>query len=103
MTDAYIYGFHPIAKMLQHTPESCQELICTESKNPRLISLIARAKELKLSVRVESKKDLSEIVGSEKHQGCVMRYIASTSSVTSVEQCLAEMNDRSLQLTGVTS
>lgn len=98
MSESYIYGFHPIAKMLQYTPDACQELICTESKNPRLISLIARVRELKLPVRVESKEVLSQLVDSEKHQGCVMSYVASTSAVTSVEQCLAEMHSRSLFL-----
>lgn len=98
MSDSYIYGFHPITKMLQHSPESCQALICTDSKNPRLISLIARAKELKLPVKIESKSFLSEMVDSEKHQGCVMRYVASTSGITSVEQCLAEMHPGSLFL-----
>ena len=98
MSDLYIYGFHPIAKMLQHTPESCQEFICTDSKNPRLISLIARVKELKLSIRVEAKTVLSSLVDSDKHQGCVMRYVPSTSGITSVEQCLAEMHNKSLFL-----
>ncbi|MFT4607676.1 MAG: 23S rRNA (guanosine2251-2'-O)-methyltransferase [Urechidicola sp.] len=98
MSDLYIYGFHPIAKMLQHTPESCLAFICTESKNPRLISLIARVKELKLPIRVEPKDVLNSLVGSDKHQGCAMHYVASTSGTTSVEQCLAEMHNRSLFL-----
>ena len=98
MSDLYIYGFHPIAKMLQHKPESCLVLICTESKNPRLISLIARVKELRLPIRVESKTVLNDLVGSDKHQGCVMHYVASTSGITSIEQCLAEMHNQSLFL-----
>ena len=98
MSDLYIYGFHPIAKMIQHTPESCRELICTDSKNPRLISLIARVKELNLPIRVEPKTALNGLVDTDKHQGCVMRYEASTLGTTSVEQCLAEMHSRSLFL-----
>jgi 23S rRNA (guanosine2251-2'-O)-methyltransferase len=98
MSDLYIYGFHPIAKMLQHTPESCLELICAESKNPRLASLIARVKELKLPIRVESKALLTSLVGSDKHQGCVMHYVASSKGITSFEQCIAEMHNRSLFL-----
>jgi 23S rRNA (guanosine2251-2'-O)-methyltransferase len=98
MSDLYIYGFHPIAKMLQHTPESCVGLICTDSKNPRLISLIARVKELNLPIRVEPKLVLTSLVGSDKHQGCVMHYVASITGVTSIEQCLAEMHNRSLFL-----
>jgi 23S rRNA (guanosine2251-2'-O)-methyltransferase len=98
MSDLYIYGFHPIAKMLQHTPESCLGLICTDSKNPRLISLIARVKELNLPIRIEPKVNLNSLVGSDKHQGCVMHYVASTTGITSIEQCLAEMHNRSLFL-----
>lgn len=98
MSDSYICGFHPITKMLQHAPESCRELVCSESKNPRLISLIARIKAFKLPVRFESKETLSKLVNSEKHQGCVLRYVASTSVTSSVEQCLAEMNRDSIFL-----
>jgi 23S rRNA (guanosine2251-2'-O)-methyltransferase len=98
MSESFIYGFHPITKMLQHSPECCLELICSESKNPRLISLIARAREFKLPVRIDSREKLSALVDSEKHQGCVMRYVVSTSASTSVEQCLAEMHSGSLFL-----
>lgn len=98
MSEAYLYGLHPIAKMLQNSPESCLELICTESKNPRLISLIARARALKLPLRFDSREKLASLVDSEKHQGCVMRYLVSTRIIASVEQCLAQMHSSSLFL-----
>ena len=56
MSQSYIYGFHAISKMLQHSPESCLELICTEGKNPRLLSLIASARQARLTVRVETRE-----------------------------------------------
>ena len=72
MSDSYTYGFHAVTKMLQLSPEACQELICRENKNPRLLSVIALARQGKLSIRFESREQLAALAGTEKHQGCVL-------------------------------
>ena len=98
MSDSYTYGFHAVTKMLQLSPEACQELICRENKNPRLLSVIALARQGKLSIRFESREQLAALAGTEKHQGCVLRIDDARVGVQSFEQCLAGIHRRSLFL-----
>ena len=98
MSDSYTYGFHAVTKMLQHTPEACRELICTENKNPRLLSVIALARQGKLPVRFESRQQLAVLTGAEKHQGCVLRIDDTQVGVQSFEQCVAGIHPHSLFL-----
>lgn len=98
MSESYTYGFHAVTKMLQHSPEACQELICTERRNSRLLSVIALARKGRLPVRFESRERLATLTGTEKHQGCVLRIDDSRVGVRSLEQCLAGIHQRSLFL-----
>ena len=98
MSQSYIYGFHAIGKMLQHSPESCLELLCTEGRNPRLLSLIGSARHAKLPVRFESREFLTDLSGNAKHQGCVMQIAESSPSALTLEQLMQKNHDRSLYL-----
>lgn len=98
MSQSYIYGFHAIGKMLQHSPESCLELFCTEGRNPRLLSLIGNARHAKLPVRFEAREFLTDLSGNAKHQGCVMKIAESSPSALTLEQLLQKNHDRSLYL-----
>ena len=98
MSQSYIYGFHAIRKMLQHSPQSCIELLCTEARNPRLLSLIASARQAGLSIRFESREVLSNLSGNTKHQGCVMQIADESPNALTLEQLLQQNNERSLYL-----
>lgn len=98
MSDSYTYGYHAVTKMLQYSPEACKELVCTQGKNPRLLSVIALAREVQFPVRFESRERLATLAGTEKHQGCVLRIDDSQIGVQNFEQCLADIHQRSLIL-----
>ncbi len=98
MSQSYIYGFHAISKMLQHSPQNCIQLICTEARNPRLLSLIASARQGGLSVRFEAREALSNLCGNTKHQGCVMQIADESPNALTLEQLLQQNNERSLYL-----
>ena len=84
--------------MLQHSPESCLELLCTEGRNPRLLSLIGSARHAKLPVRFESREFLTDLSGNAKHQGCVLRIAESSPSALTLEQLMQKNHDLSLYL-----
>jgi len=98
MSQSYIYGFHAISKMLQHSPQSCVELICTEGKNPRLLSLIGSARQARLPIRFESRELLSDLSGGAKHQGCVLQIVESSPNALTLDQLLQQNHNRSLYL-----
>ena len=98
MSQSYIYGFHAINKMLQHSPQSCVELICTEGKNPRLLSLIGSARQARLPIRFESRELLSDLSGGAKHQGCVLQIVESSPNALTLDQLLQQNHNRSLYL-----
>ena len=98
MNHSYIYGFHAISKMLQHSPASCIELLCIDSKNPRLKSLIGIARQARLPVHYGSRESLSDLSGNVKHQGCVLRIDDSSPNALTLEQLLQQNQPRSLYL-----
>lgn len=98
MSQSYIYGFHAISKMLQHSPRSCVELICTEGKNPRLLSLIGSARKTGLPIRFESRELLSDLSGGAKHQGCILQIAESSPNALTLDQLLQQNHNRSLYL-----
>jgi 23S rRNA (guanosine2251-2'-O)-methyltransferase len=98
MSQSYIYGFHAINKMLQRSPQSCVELICTEARNPRLLSLIASARQAGLSIRFETREVLSDLAGNSKHQGCLMQIDDESPNALTLEQLLQQNHNRSLYL-----
>ena len=97
MSVEFLYGFHAVGQRLQQAPEQCVELICNERRNPRLLKIIDQARNAKLSIRFESREQLTEICGSEKHQGCVLRSLP-TKAVMTFNQCLQQLNAESLLL-----
>lgn len=98
MSQSYIYGYHAISKMLQHSPQSCVELICTEGKNPRLLSLIGTARKAGLPIRFESRELLDQLSSHAKHQGCVLQIAESSPVALTLEQLLQQNHSRSLYL-----
>ncbi|MCZ6488859.1 MAG: 23S rRNA (guanosine(2251)-2'-O)-methyltransferase RlmB [Gammaproteobacteria bacterium] len=98
MSQSCIYGIHAISKRLERSPESCVELICSEGRNPRLLSIIDLARQCGLTVRFESKQVLDKLSDSQKHQGCVLKIIASTGKALTLEELIQNIQDRSLIL-----
>jgi 23S rRNA (guanosine2251-2'-O)-methyltransferase len=97
MSTSFIYGIHATSRRLAQAPELCITLFCIEKPNPRLLQLIDQAREAGVEVALESRAQLSERCGSDKHQGCVLETRAGE-PVTSFAQCLADVNDQTLLL-----
>ena len=98
MTESFIYGIHALEKFIQHNREQAIELFALENKNPRLLSLIGQARKAGIPVNGLTKDKLSELVGSDKHQGCVLKIIAQESAQKSLQQCIVEIDKHSLFL-----
>jgi 23S rRNA (guanosine2251-2'-O)-methyltransferase len=98
MSESYIYGIHAVEKFLQHSPEQSIELLATEKRNPRLLSLIGQTRKAEIPVRFESRDELSKLAGTDKHQGCVLQIKVIEGQQKSLEQCLTELNPNSLFL-----
>jgi len=98
MSHSYIYGIHAIGKMLQHSPQSCLELHCIDGRNPRLLSLIGNARQLKVPVCFEAREILTDLSGNTKHQGCVLKIIDSSPSALTLEQLLQQQGQSALYL-----
>ena len=98
MSQSCIYGIHAISKRLERSPETCVELICVEGRNPRLLAMIDCARQCGLTVRYESKQVPDQLSDGQKHQGCVLKISASTSSALTLEELIQNIRDRSLIL-----
>jgi 23S rRNA (guanosine2251-2'-O)-methyltransferase len=98
MSQSCIYGIHAISKRLEHAPETCIELICVEGRNPRLLTLIDRARQGGLTVLFESKQVLDQLSDGQKHQGCVLKISASVGTALTLEELIQNIHDRSLIL-----
>jgi len=72
MSDTRLYGFHAISRRLEQSPELCQTLYCVEKPSPRLLQLIEQARNAGLPVHFQTREQLSQRCGSDKHQGCVL-------------------------------
>jgi 23S rRNA (guanosine2251-2'-O)-methyltransferase len=94
----YSYGLHPVKKMLQFSSEDCEQLLCLKSQNQRLQDVISLAKEKRLAVVFCSKQELSDLAGSEKHQGCVLKVREGHKAAVSLDQILQQVTDDSLFL-----
>ncbi|MCP4432740.1 MAG: 23S rRNA (guanosine(2251)-2'-O)-methyltransferase RlmB [Gammaproteobacteria bacterium] len=98
MSDSYVYGIHAVEKFIQKSPEQSIELLATERRNPRLLSIIGQARKAQIPVRLCNRDELSELVSNDKHQGCVLRIKVVEGQQKSLEQCLTELNSESLFL-----
>ena len=98
MSQSCIFGIHAVNKRLERSPETCVELICVEGRNPRLRSMIDRARQSGLTVRFESKQVLDQLSDGLKHQGCVLKISASTGKALTLEELIQNIRDQSLIL-----
>lgn len=98
MSESFIYGIHAVEKFLQHTPEQGIELFATEKRNPRLLSVVGQTRKANIPVQFTDRDELSKLVGSDKHQGCVLKIQIVAGQLKSLEQCIAELNQDSLFL-----
>jgi len=98
MSDSLVYGIHAVEKFVQRTPELGIELLATEKRNPRLLSIIGQVRKAKITVRFAERDELSKVAGSDRHQGCVLRIKVVAGQQKSLEQCISELNPNSLFL-----
>lgn len=98
MNESYIYGIHAVEKFIQKTPERAIELLATEARNPRLLSVLGQARKAKIPVEIKKRDGLSTLAGSDKHQGCVLQIKIVEGQQKSIEQCIVELTKESLFL-----
>ncbi len=98
MSESYIYGIHAVEKFIQRSAEQAVELLATERRNPRLLSVIGQARKAQIPVRFASREELNQLAGSDKHQGCVLQIRVVAGQQKSLEQCLTELDKESLFL-----
>ena len=98
MSESFIYGIHAVEKFLQHSPEQGVELLATEKRNPRLLSVIGQTRKANIPVQFTSRDELGKLAGNDKHQGCVLRIKVVAGQQKSLEQCVTELNANSLIL-----
>jgi 23S rRNA (guanosine2251-2'-O)-methyltransferase len=98
MSEAYIYGFHAVAKRLQQAPGSCIELLCEDKRNSRLQNIIEQAKKAGVVVRYEKRELLSRLGESDKHQGCVLKISETGDATMDFSQCLNNIGPETLLL-----
>ena len=98
MSESYIYGIHAVEKFIQQSSTQSIELVATEGRNPRLLSVIGQARKAGIPLRFASRDELNELVGNNKHQGCVLQIKVLEGQRKSLEQCLTELSSESLFL-----
>ena len=98
MSKSCIYGIHAVEKFIQQSSQQCLELITTEGRNPRLLSVIGQARKAGVAVRHAGRDALNDLVGNNKHQGCVLQIKVTKGQQKTLEQCLAGLNSGSLFL-----
>ena len=98
MSESYVYGLHAVEKFIRQSSAQSIELLATEGRNPRLLSVIGQTRKAKIPVRFVGRDELSKLAGSDKHQGCVLHIRIVAGQQKSLEQCLAELSQDSLFL-----
>ncbi len=98
MNESYIYGIHAVEKFIQRSAEQGVELIASEKRNPRLLSVIGQTRKAQIPVRFASRDELGRLAGSDKHQGCVLQIKVVEGQQKSLEQCITELKRDSLFL-----
>ena len=66
MTTACVYGIHAVSRRLRHAPQHCLELICADTRNPRLLQLIEQARQAGIEVKSLSRAQLTLLCGTDK-------------------------------------
>jgi 23S rRNA (guanosine2251-2'-O)-methyltransferase len=103
MSANVVYGLHAVKKMLQLSVDDCQELHCQPGRNPRLQQIVALARQHGIRIHNETRERLSELAGSDKHQGCVLSVSAGSHRAVSLKESLQQVapDDLYLVLDGV--
>ncbi len=97
MNPDLVYGIHAVSRRLKQTPQSCTALICSDKRNQRLMRLVAEAREAGVAVRFEPRSSLTQMCGTEKHQGCVLECLDSGPRMD-FGQCLESIHESWLLL-----
>lgn len=99
MSESCLYGIHAISRRLEQAPELCKALYCAQRNNQRLLRLIEQARNAGLAVHFETREQLSQRCGSDKHQGCVLETrIENENAAMSFTQLLDSITADSLLL-----
>ena len=97
MSESFVYGIHAVTRFLKQSADRCAALYCADKRNPRLLELIEQARAAGVEVRMEKRARLTQLGGSDKHQGCLLEIIDSTTAL-SFDQCLQAINANTLLL-----
>jgi len=97
MSSSVVIGIHAVSRRLQQAPEQCIELICADTRNPRLLQLIDQARQTGVEVRIEDRAYLTQLSGTSKHQGCLLQTLDSA-PLMDFQQCLRTIGPQSLLL-----
>jgi 23S rRNA (guanosine2251-2'-O)-methyltransferase len=97
MSESFVYGIHAVTQFLKQSSDRCAALYCADRRNPRLLELIDQARSVGVEVRMEKRGRLTELGGSDRHQGCLLEIIDSTTALT-FDQCLQAINANTLLL-----
>ncbi len=97
MSEDRVHGIHAIARRLQAAPEDCEELVCIEPRNPRILQLIDRARAAGVRVRFESRDEITRLAQTDKHQGCLL-IGRDSRPAADFENCLQSIGPETLLL-----
>ncbi len=97
MSAQVAYGFHAVGRALRQDPGRCGELVCTRSRNPRLLELVDIARAAGVPLRYAERDALTRLAGSDRHQGCVL-LLAAVGPVLDFAACVAAIRPDSLLL-----
>jgi 23S rRNA (guanosine2251-2'-O)-methyltransferase len=87
----WIAGINAVASALEHDAEHVREvLIEAGAKNPRLVEIEERARQLDLPVRKVNSQAIGGVAGDLRHQGVVARYEAAKATSESELPALIE-------------
>lgn len=97
MSDSLVYGIHAVSRLLQQSPARCRQLYCLERPNPRLAQLVDLARGAGIEIQRVTRERLTELAGSDKHQGCVLQ-IGAMDSAMDFAECLRSVGPQTLLL-----
>jgi 23S rRNA (guanosine2251-2'-O)-methyltransferase len=97
MNERFVYGIHAVTQFLKQSPDRCLALYCADRRNPRLLELVEQARSQGVEVRMEKRERLTQLGGGDKHQGCLLEIIDSTTTLN-FDQCLQAINANTLLL-----
>lgn len=90
MKTSCVYGVHAVTSLLKERAESVQALLVQEgARQQKLETLLSKAKQRKIPIRLCARAELAERAGSERHQG-IVALVAEThhKPKQSLEDCI---------------